>query len=66
MLDSTSLGFQIHAAVAEYTQCRKQSPTFPAEVEAAKIRLKDRDNKSTIDDQIADLGLGSLLLREEE
>lgn len=63
--DDTSLGSQIRTAVTEYTNDRKQSPTLPEEVAAAKKRRIGRDNMIIIKAQIAELGLEDLWSYEE-
>ena len=65
MLDDTTLGSQIRTAVTEYTNDRKQSPTLPEEVAAAKKRRIGRDNMIIIKAQIAELGLEDLWSYEE-
>ena len=65
MIDETTLGSQIRTAVTEYTNDRKQSPTLPEEVAAAKKRRIGRDNMIIIKAQIAELGLEDLWSYEE-
>ena len=64
LLDETNIGEQIRLATKEYVGIRLASETLPQEIDNAKQRRIQRDNRAIIETQIAELGLSDFFLSD--